>query len=221
MDTPKRYHPVHVTLHWLIALGVFINIYLGIFVFSRRGGGGFASEFALENLHILVGITILVFLLVRLVLRFIARRPADASAGNRFVDMVAKITHYGLYLSVLAVTVLGLVYSLQTNRLLPALTGSRPEFNGPRPGFNGPPPGFTPPAPGTFPNGPGGFRGGFRSPLLAVHRLTAYLVAFLLGIHILAALYHQVIRRDNLLARMWYGSRFSPPKGEGSSAGSG
>jgi cytochrome b561 len=40
-----------------------------------------------------------------------------------------------------------------------------------------------------------------------IHGLTAYLVALLVGIHILAALYHQFIRKDNLLARMWYGSR--------------
>lgn len=201
MDRPTRYHPVHATLHWLVALGVFVNIYLGIFVFSQRGRGGFQSGVALETLHMFVGIAILVLLLVRLVMRFAAKRPADATAGNRFLDILAKVVHYGLYLSVLAVTVLGLVFSLQTNRLQSALTGSRPEFNGP-------PPGFTPPAPGAFPGGSGGRPpGGFRSPLLVIHRLTAYLVAFLLSIHILAALYHQFIRRDNLLARMWYGSR--------------
>lgn len=203
MEFPRRYHPVHVTLHWLVALGIFINLYLGIFVFTQRGRGGFQFQ----TIHMAVGIAILVFLLIRLVMRFTAKRPADATAGHKLLDIVAKVVHYGLYLSVLAVTVLGLVFSLQTNRLQSAFTGSRPEFNGSRQEFNGPPPGFTPPAPGTFPNGRGGFPGGFGSPLLIVHRLVAYLVALLVGIHILAALYHQFIRRDNLLARMWYGSR--------------
>jgi len=208
MESPKRYHPIHVTLHWLVAFGVFINLYLGIFVFSQRGRGGFQAGVSLENLHILVGITILALLLVRLVMRFAARRPADATAGNRFLDILAKVVHYGLYLSVLTVTVIGLVFSVQTNRLQSALTGSRPEFNGPPGGFDSPPPGFTPPAPGQFPSRPGGgFGGGFRSPLLVIHRLVAYSVAFLLSIHILAALYHQFLRKDNLLARMWYGSR--------------
>jgi cytochrome b561 len=202
MELPKRYHPVHVTLHWLIALGIFINLYLGIFVFTQRGRG----VFQFQNIHMVVGITILVLLLVRLVMRFTIKRPADATAGHRLLDIVAKVVHYGLYLSVLAVTILGLVFALQTNRLQSAFTGSRPEFNGARQGFNGPPPGFTPPAPGTFPNGRGGGFG-FGSPLLIIHRLVAYLVALLLGIHILAALYHQFIRKDNLLARMWYGSR--------------
>lgn len=197
MDTPKRYHPVHVTLHWLIALGVFFNLYLGIFVFSQRGRGGFQFQ----TIHMAVGITILVLLLVRLVLRFTVKRPADATAGHKLLDILAKVVHYGLYLSVLTVTVLGVVFTTQNGELQSVFTGSRPEFNGP-------PPGFTPPAPGTSPSGPGGRPpGGFRSPLQMIHRLTAYLVAMLLGIHILAALYHQFLRRDNLLARMWYGSR--------------
>lgn len=57
MDTPKRYHPVHVMiLHWLIVLGVFLNLYLGIFIFSQRGRGSFQSQ----TIHMAVGFAILV-----------------------------------------------------------------------------------------------------------------------------------------------------------------
>jgi len=197
MDSPKRYHPVHVTLHWLIALGVFFNLYLGIFVFSQRGRGGFQSQ----PIHMAVGITILVLMLVRLVTRYTVKRPVDATAGHKLLDNIAKIVHYGLYLTVLTVTILGVTFTSQSGMLQSAFTGSQPEFNGPPPGFN-------PPAPGETPRGPGGGPpGGFRSPLRMIHGSVAYLLAFLVGIHILAALYHQVIRRDNLLARMWYGSR--------------
>ena len=43
MEAPKRYHPVLVTLHWLIVLLVFTNLYLGLFIFEPllRGGGAF------------------------------------------------------------------------------------------------------------------------------------------------------------------------------------
>jgi len=198
MDTPKRYHPIHVTLHWLVALGVFFNLYLGIFVFSQRRRGGFQWE----TVHIIVGITILVLLLARLVMRFTVMRPADATAGHKLLDIFAKVVHYGLYLSVLTVTLLGVVFTTQTGQLQSTFTVSQSEFNDP-------PPGFSPPAPGQFPGGPGGRPpgGGFRSPVRAFHGLVAYLVALLVGIHILAALYHQFIRKDNLFARMWYGSR--------------
>lgn len=36
MEFPKRYHPVHVTLHWLIALGIFTNLYLLDFAHFKR-----------------------------------------------------------------------------------------------------------------------------------------------------------------------------------------
>jgi len=143
-----------------------------------------------------------------LVMRFAVKRPADATAGHKLLDILAKIVHYGLYLSVLTVTVLGVVFSAQNGELQSAFTGSRPEFNGPPPGFDNAQPGFNPPSPGTFPQGPSGRPpGGFGSPLRLIHGLVAYLVALLVVVHILAALYHQFIRRDNLLARMWYGSR--------------
>jgi cytochrome b561 len=196
MDQPKRYHPVHVTLHWLIALGVFFNLYLGIFVFSSRGRGGFQ----LQPIHMAVGITILVLLLVRLVLRFTVKRPADATAGHKLFDIIAKVVHYGLYLTVLVVTVLGVTFTSQSGMLQSAFTGSRPQFDGP-------PPGAEPPASGEAPGMPGGPPGGFQSPARMFHGSFGYLLVLLVVIHILAALYHQFIRRDNLFARMWYGSR--------------
>jgi cytochrome b561 len=205
MEQPKRYHPINVTLHWLVALGVFFNLYLGIFVFSQRRRGGFQWE----NIHMIVGISILVLLLVRLVMRFTVKRPADATAGHKLLDIIAKIVHYGLYLSVLTVTALGVTFTAQNGQLQSVLTGSRPEFNGPPPSFNGSQSDFNPPASGEFQGRPSGRPpgGGFRSPLRLIHGWVAYLVAALLGIHILAALYHQFIRKDNLFARMWYGSR--------------
>ena len=42
---------------------------------------------------------------------------------------------------------------------------------------------------------------------MTVHLWSAYLLLFLVVLHILAALYHQFIRRDGLIGRMWYGAR--------------
>ncbi len=39
----------------------------------------------------------------------------------------------------------------------------------------------------------------------SLHGLLGRILALLVLIHVAAALYHQLIRRDNLLARMWYG----------------
>lgn len=46
MDTPKRYHSSMVILHWVIAILVFFNLYVGFFILRSRGGG---LDFAARN----------------------------------------------------------------------------------------------------------------------------------------------------------------------------
>jgi cytochrome b561 len=246
METPKRYHPVLVTLHWLIVLLVLANLFLGFFEIEPvlRGGGGFRVPDSIVTIHMAVGIAILVLLVVRLFVRIGSGKPAAATSGNNFVDILARVIHYALYFFVFAITVVGLVFALQTNRLQRAFFGGGPEFAGPRNGNFG---GFPTPGPGTpqpsfggFPtrgpgtprpsfgggNNPGfggqaggnpGFSGNGPRPggpggrfglvflLLPLHLDIAIVLAVLIGLHILAALYHQFILKDNLIARMWYG----------------
>ena len=215
MQSSKRYHPALVTMHWLIALLVFVNLYLGIVVFENRGGGPGSFQNPLVTIHMTVGVTIIVLLIVRFILRVRTNRPVEATTGNKVFDSLAKFVHYGLYVTVLAVTVLGLVFSLQTGRFQSAFLGAESQFTAPPNGFPqiqgtpgvGP---FTPPADGTgafpegaplpgFQGGPGGVFG-----LLMIHELAAYTLSVLVALHILAALYHQFVLRDHLIARMWY-----------------
>jgi hypothetical protein len=117
---------------------------------------------------------------------------------------------------VLAVTVLGLVFSLQTGRFQSVFLGAESQFGPPNgfPAIEGTPgPGqFTPPDGGTggFPEGGPipGFQGGPGRAfgLLMIHERAAYTLLVLVTLHILAALYHQFVLRDHLIARMWYGA---------------
>jgi cytochrome b561 len=233
MDTPKRYHPALVTLHWLVALFVFIDLYLGYFyirpLLMTRGGGVRATDPMLK-IHMAVGVAILVLLVIRFVIRIVLKKPAPADAGNAFLNILARVVHYALYFFVFAITIVGLVLALQTNRFQVAFLGATsgpglgPGGGFPAPGF-GTPRAFPTPGPGTpeapfFPGGSGapgfgnrgnpGFRGGsasFRLAffLLPLHLGISIILIALLVLHILAAFYHQFIRRDHLLGRMWYG----------------
>ena len=267
MDSPKRYHPVLVTLHWLMAILVLFNLYFGLFVvMDLRNIAQLDSNLAI---HMTVGIIILLLLLIRFIVRLRTKKPETAWTGNALMDRFSKLVHYGLYFFLLVMTVAGLLYSIQSFSFQSVFLGeARPAFGGPGgpggggPGFNrggGTPvaPGVTgtpgTPAPrlnaqgtpfapglqvnggggddnggqegegrrfggGFGPGGPGGggrfgggpswlgFLRGFRGPgLLIIHATTAVILILLLLFHIGAALYHQFIRKDNLLARMWYG----------------
>lgn len=208
---PKGYHSALVTLHWLVAVLVLVNLYLGFFELQPGRGGNFQNERLFVAIHMATGIAILALVVVRFFVRTFPKQPPEASAGNRFLDLLAKFVHYALYFFLLAITVIGLTFALQTRRLQSAFFGG-----GAGPQFGAPPAGFRPPANnpgGQFPGAnpgqgfPGGRfpEGGFRLPLLSLHLLTAYALLFLISLHVLAALYHQFILRDSLLGRMWFG----------------
>ncbi len=236
MDTPKRYHPVLVTLHWLIVLLVFTNLYLGLFIFEPllRGGGAFRIPESTLAIHMAVGILVLILIVVRFFVRTGTKKPEAATSGHKFFDGLARVVHFALYFFVFATTVIGLVFAIETNRLQRAFLGGgnsgfergpgggnfgrfptpgpgtpRPSFGGGGNGFQpGGNPGFQgngqrPGGPG-FPGGPGG-RFGLSFILLPLHLDIAVLLLVLIGFHILAALYHQFIRKDHLIGRMWYG----------------
>ena len=83
-QTPKRYHPLMVTLHWLIVLLVFTDLYLGLFVFRPllQGGGAFRIPESDLAIHMAVGIAILVLIVVRFFVRVGTRKPAAATSSN-------------------------------------------------------------------------------------------------------------------------------------------
>ncbi|MGC8855302.1 MAG: cytochrome b [Anaerolineae bacterium] len=165
--SPKRYSPLWVTIHWLVALLIFATFYFGISTEEASA----ATKVSLLKWHMPLGISVILLMLVRLYLRWRAPRPADATAGNAFFDFIGKWTHYLLYALALLVPLTGLVLSA-SNNLMPIVFGG----------------------------------GEFPADLEAgLHGLLDPLLALLILLHIGAALYHQFILRDNLLARMWYG----------------
>lgn len=129
------------------------------------------------QLHRAWGIVLFALMVVRLITRFTLKRPAPASTGNAFLDGVAKVTHFLLYFLVLGMLVSGLGISAQAN--LTAIFQGQAEL----------------PA-------------DFRIYLPRIGHGLMYSVLFLvILLHIGAALYHQFILKDNLLARMWFGKR--------------
>jgi cytochrome b561 len=219
MDKPKRYHPLLVTLHWLVAVLVTVELYLGFFGIQRGG-------FAVLGLHMATGIAILALVIVRFVVRLTSRLPAEANQDQPLLRFLARFVHYGLYVMLLVITVIGLTMAIQTNRLQTVFLGAQPQF-GQAPGMP-PPGGMAPPEVGTNatdmtppegrltapddaggqpgPGGPGS-RGRGGSTLLAIHGVSALIIILLILLHVAGATYHQVIRKDNLMGRMGYGKR--------------
>lgn len=139
---------------------------------------GTQSIFSVIGWHMMVGISVLILLIIRLIVRFATKHPAWQSAGSKLFDWVGNLTHWGLYVLTFLMVITGII--LADRRGLLARTfgiGSTPTFGSFRRGFS-----------------LGMFHGGIWTLLI-----------LLIALHVGAALYHQFILKDNLLGRMWFG----------------
>lgn len=118
-NSPKRYHPLQVTLHWLVVILVFAMFVIGKSM-SRLPND--AEKLTPLALHMSVGIITLLVIVFRFVMRMRLPKPDHASTGNAFLDWVGKAVHYALYALVFLMAVSGLSLSIQAG-LAPIVFG--------------------------------------------------------------------------------------------------
>ena len=172
-NTPARYSPLMVTLHWLTVILIFAAFALGKYSSFLPND---ASEIAPLRIHMMLGITTLLVIVIRFVARLRTPRPAHASTGNAFLNKIGEFVHYALYLLAFLIAASGLSLSVQAG--LPQIV------------FEGV---------GSLPTDFFIF-----TPRIA-HGFIAPALFLLILLHVGAAFYHQLFIKDNLFARMWYG----------------
>lgn len=174
MTTPKRYHPALVVLHWLSALLIILALFAGL---GALGDMPNTPEKApMLATHMTMGLIILALTVTRLVVRFVSKKPAPATAGHPLLDKIGVATHWLLYLGALGMGLSGLGIASQSG-IFPLLGGGEVSL------------------PADF----------MVYPPRIGHGLVARLLLALIALHVGAALYHQFIRKDGLLGRMWFG----------------
>jgi cytochrome b561 len=178
MKQVLRYHPALVILHWLLAAMIIGLLFIGFFVLARMPNSEPAKIIILE-IHMAAGMGVLALMLVRLVIRLRTAHPPQATIGNAALDRLASLGHYGFYVIVLLMVATGYATGLaaRLNEIVFARSGE--------------------PLPPTF--------DGY--PTFTAHFYLALLLAALIVVHTAAALYHQWLRKDRLLARMGLGKR--------------
>lgn len=171
--TVGKYHPALVALHWLLAVLILFAWGVGALSLEEMPNSS-PGKIATLRVHMVVGAAILLLTLVRLVVRFSTRRPPPVITGRPLLDRVAVHAHYGLY---------ALVILMAASGFATALAAGLPDIVF---GASGKP------LPESF----------AAYPARRVHGIVGGLLAFLVLVHIIAALWHQFVRRDGLLRRM-------------------
>jgi cytochrome b561 len=180
--TVSRYHAVLVILHWLLAVLILGALALGYFWLAATPNAD-PHKIAVLRLHMAGGMLILALTVIRFVVRMLTARPTDATTGYPLLDRLAPLTHYGFYLLVILMVATGYATGLLAG--LPDIVFA----------------GSGDPLPASF----------TVFPTFVAHGYLAALLTGLIALHVLAALYHQVVRKDALLRRMWFGRRLPAP----------
>ena len=175
----NKYHPFLVALHWILAIMVAGGLFMGGNVLSEIPNSDPEKLFALR-MHMSMGIIILVLMLIRLVVRFKTAKPAHADIGNALLNKLGVAAHYLLYALVILMAASGIGISILAG--LPDIV-----FGGSGAAL-----------PASFDD----------LPPRAVHGILAIVLLLTIVAHVLAALYHQFIRKDGLFGRMWFGKRY-------------
>jgi len=165
-------------LHWLVAIGVFYLIYLGLEQSNMERGD---AKSAVRALHGSVAAVVFALMTVRLIWRFMNATPAHPEGMPGWQRATATLVHWGLYISVFVQLAAG---------MMTVATGGRPiPFFGL----------FSVPLPVTKDSDAHHFWEG-------VHEFTWKIVAALLILHVLAALYNHFVRKNDVVSRMTTGT---------------
>lgn len=181
-DTFRSYSPAARSFHWWTVAFIAAQLPLGVYMVYRGDATSFdALTGKLYDAHKLIGFVLLWLVVVRLIYRLTHGAPPDEPTLRWYEKAAANATHWTLYLLLLAVPLLGW--------LGVSLYGARSIF-----GI------MSLPALATE-NQDAATR------VFTFHKFAAFAIMALAAMHIGAALFHFVIRKDGVLQRMLPGLR--------------
>lgn len=181
LDSRARpsYGPLARALHWIMALLIVVQAGMGLIMVHEAPEPNvwatLTNAFDLYSVHKSLGILLLLLVLVRLANRIIAGVPPDhvSSVSQR---ETANLVHAWMYWLLLIVPALGWIGISLYPALVVFDAVALPAL-------------LPPDRPAS-------------EPVFVAHRIAAFMLLSLIGLHVVAALYHQFIRRDGLLRRM-------------------
>lgn len=179
--TVERYSAVARSLHWLVLLLLIVQFALAWTMPAVHRG---THPETLINLHLSFGLLILALVLLRVLWRLVRTPPPPPADLPIWQHALSRLVHWALYALLVAIPVLGWINaSWRGWRIMFFWLFDLPHLV----------------ADDTAPlQGP--LSGAWTGDLHAL--LATWVLLPLVGLHVLAVVYHVVIRRDDILARM-------------------
>ncbi|CAD6534161.1 Cytochrome b561 [Paraburkholderia hiiakae] len=170
--TDLRFSAIQRLLHWLMAIGILVMLFIGVGMVSTIR----PAHLWLVSIHKPLGILILVLALVRLAVRFVKGAPPLPVTMPPLMKFAARLSHLAFYLLMIGLPLLG--WSMLSAADYPVVVaGVRLPSIAPHSNV-------------------------LHSSLWNAHRFLALLFFALIVVHLAAALFHALIRRDGVFEAM-------------------
>lgn len=183
-NTRLRYGNVAMTLHWLIAAAIIVNICLGITMAEILSDND-PTRFSIIQLHKSIGLTVLWLSVLRLLWRIVNPIPPLPDSLGPGLKVVARGTHYLFYFLIIFIPLTG--WALVSASPLGLPTSYFGLFHWPSIPF--------------LADLTRARKAPLRHDFLLVHTYLAFSAVGLLLLHVAGALYHQ-FRGEDVLRRM-------------------
>jgi cytochrome b561 len=169
----QRFTPLQRLLHWLMAVCILAMLFIGVGMVSTVK----PKYLTLVSIHKPLGIAILVLALVRLAVRLRYGAPSLPADLPEPMKLAAQLSHYALYVLMIAMPLIG--WGMLSAAAYPVML-----FGGVR-------------LPAILPQSDA-----FHALLWSAHFYLAFVFFAVILLHVAAALFHALIRRDGVFDAM-------------------
>jgi cytochrome b561 len=179
MEIVKKYHPLLVGLHWFLAILIILLLANGNLMKTMTHVDD-PQKIMLLKAHLIAGFMVLFLMISRLIVRLKSDKPEPMDTGSTFKNKLGKYSHIFLYV---------VVFGALGSGIATSILGGVPDV-----AFFG--------------------SGDIASldnlddvPTKIFHTVWTWILLGMIILHFSAAMYHQLIRKDGLMSRMWFGKR--------------
>ena len=172
INSSEKYGLVAKLFHWITFVVLVAQVPFGFYLvgleFSDR-------RIDLENVHILIGISIFYFVLLRLLWKLFNTTPKTEHNFFKGQNLIAKTNHFLLYVSIFAITISGVLKKLYMGETLNFLLF---KYGFEKDNFQ------------------------LADTYYAVHIYANYLLIALVTLHILAVIAHHILFKDKIIKKI-------------------
>ena len=170
-NTLTEYGLISKLLHWLSAILLLVQIPLGFYLVDLDFG---QERLNLENIHVLIGLSIFYLVILRLLIKIINPTPKLDPSIFKGQKFLANLNHILLYVTILSITISGILKKLFNGETLIIIFKKitiQDNFE-------------------------------LAELFYEIHIFSNYLIIILITIHIVAVIIHKFFFNDNLLKKI-------------------